>query len=255
MPQATQETQNSLLKQSKQQYIQFLSLFPKIAKSIIWLRRIVITVLLLDIGFMIAIWPDWKWYADGPFIKSQFIQDYERKSWQNRQIPKLRWQPVEWKKIPNTMINAVLAAEDSRFYRHAGIDTEAFKKAMQYNWEKKRFIYGASTISQQTVKNLFLSSSRNPLRKWHELLLTFAMEQNLKKSRILNIYLNIAEFGPGIFGVEAASNYYWGIPASKLNEIQAVELAATLPAPSSHNPKQRSAFFMKQRSKILKNIR
>ena len=255
MSQAVLQDQKSWLTQLKLQYKQFLSLFPRIAKTIVWTRRLLICVLLLDIGYMIAIWPDWKWYADGPFIKSQFIKDYERKSWQNRQLPKLRWQPVEWKRIPNTMINAVLAAEDSHFYRHAGIDTEAFKKAMQYNWEKKRFIYGASTISQQTVKNLFLSSSRNPLRKWHELILTFAMEQNLKKSRILNIYLNIAEFGPGIFGVEAASNYYWGIPASQISELQAVELAASLPAPSSHNPKRRSTFFLKQRNKILKNIR
>jgi len=255
MPQNVEQKEIFLLSDIKQRYKQFLSLFPRIAKSLTWVRRILLSVLLLDIGYMIAIWPDWKWYADGPFIKSQFIQDYEQKSWQNRQLPKLRWQPVEWKKIPDTMINAVLAAEDSRFYRHAGIDTEAFKKAMQYNWEKKQIIYGASTISQQTVKNLFLSSSRNPLRKWHELILTFAMEQNLKKSRILNIYLNIAEFGPGIFGVEAASNYYWGIPASKLSETQAVELAATLPAPSSHNPNRRSAFFMKQRNKILNNIR
>lgn len=255
MSQVLQQDQKSLFGQIKQQYNQFLSLFPKIAKSIVWTRRILLCVLLIDIGYMIAIWPDWKWYADGPFIKSQFIEDYERKSWQNRQLPKLRWQPVGWNQIPDTIINAVLAAEDSRFYRHAGIDTEAFKKAMEYNWEKKRFIYGASTISQQTVKNLFLSSSRNPLRKWHELILTFAMELNLKKSRILNIYLNIAEFGPGIFGVEAAAKYYWGISASNLNEVQAVELAATLPAPSSHNPKRRSSFFMKQRSKILKNIR
>ena len=244
-----------LFSRLKQLYGRFLTLFPRFASFLTWIQRILLSILLLDIGYMIAIWPDWKWYVDGPFIKSQFIQDYEKKSWQNKQFPKLRWQPVEWKKIPDTIINAVLAAEDSRFYRHAGIDTKAFKKAMQYNWEKKRFIYGASTISQQTVKNLFLNSSRNPLRKWHELILTFAMEQNLKKSRILNIYLNIAEFGPGIFGVEAASKYYWGIPASKLNETQAVELAATLPAPSSHNPKTRSAFFMKQRNKILNNIR
>ena len=250
----TKKTAKPIITSIKQQYSNFLALFPKIAKSIVWLRRIIIAIILIDIGFMIAIWPDWKWYADGPFIKSEFIRDYEHRSWQNRQLPKLRWKPVEWDKIPNVMINSVLAAEDSKFYRHAGIDTEAFKKAMEYNWEKKRIIYGASTISQQTVKNLFLSGSRNPLRKWHELLLTFMMEQNLKKSRILNIYLNIAQFGPGIFGVEAAAQYYWGISSSQLSETQAVELAATLPAPRTHNPKTRSTFFMKQRKKILRNI-
>ena len=255
MPQDSTKKSKSLLNNIKQQYKNFLSLFPKIAKGIVWFKRIIITIILIDVGFMIAIWPDWKWFADGPFVKSQFIEEYEHQSWQNRQLPKLRWKPVEWDKIPNVMINAVLAAEDSKFYRHAGIDTEAFKKAMEYNWEKKRIIYGASTISQQTVKNLFLSGSRNPLRKWHELVLTYMMEKNLKKSRILNIYLNIAQFGPGLFGVEAAAQYYWGISSSQLSETQAVELAATLPAPRGHNPKTRSKFFMKQRKKILRNIR
>jgi len=232
-----------------------IQLFPRFQTTIRWFIRLIIAVFLIDAGYLIAIWPDWKWYAEGPIIKSQFIEDYERKSWQNRQLPKLRWQNIEWQEIPDVMVNAVLAAEDFRFYQHAGIDTDAFKKAMQYNWEKKQLIYGASSISQQTVKNLFLSSSRNPLRKWHEVLLTFSMEQNLKKSRILTIYLNIAEFGQGIYGIESASQAYWGKSASQLNETQAIELAASLPAPARHNPKTRSKFFLKQRSKIMRNIR
>ena len=233
---------------------QFLQAFPRVRLFFRWSFRLIIFVFLIDIGYLIAIWPEWKWYAEGPIIKSAFIENYERKSWQNRSLPKLRWSPISWQQIPDHMVRAALTAEDSRFFSHDGIDTEAFKKAMEYNWSQKRFVYGASTITQQTVKNYYLSSSRNPLRKWHELLLTFAMEQNLKKSRILTLYLNVAEFGPGIYGIEAASQRYWGISAAQLNKTQAIELAATLPAPRKHNPRTRSKFFLKQKKKITRNM-
>jgi len=232
----------------------FKAMFPKIGKAIVWSIRLGIIVLLLDSGYLMGIWPEWKWYAEGPVEQSQFIKKYQRESRQDKSRPKLRWQPIEWDEMPNNLVKAVLTAEDSRFFKHAGIDTEAFKKAMEYNWQQKRFVYGASTISQQTVKNLFLSPSRNPFRKWHELVLTFAMEQNLKKSRILMLYLNIAEFGTGVYGIEAAAQKYWGIKAKDLTTQQAIELAATLPAPRKHNPKSRTAFFLKQVAKIKRNM-
>ncbi len=112
--------------------------------------------------------------------------------------------------------------------------------------------YGGSTISQQTAKNLFLSASRNPLRKWHELLLTLGMEYHLSKDRILELYLNIAEFGPGIYGVEAAARHYWGVPAQHLTRSQAAQIAATLPSPKKHNPATRSARFLAHTNKIIR---
>lgn len=232
----------------------FVSVFPRMGKFLVWTLRLSVVIFLIDTGYLIGIWPEWKWYADGPIPQSQFIQQYQRQSWQDRNKPRLRWNPVEWEDIPNNLVRAVLTAEDSKFYRHDGIDTDAFKKAMEYNWQQKRFVYGASTISQQTAKNLFLSASRNPFRKWHELILTFAMEQNLKKSRILTLYLNVAEFGPGVFGVEAAAQKYWGVKAKNLTKKQAIELAATLPAPRKHNPRTRSSFFLKQTAKIKRNM-
>ena len=102
---------------------------------------------------------------------------------------------------------------------------------------------GASTISQQTVKNMFLSLSRNPLRKWHELLMTLAMEKNLTKDRILDIYLNIAEMGKGLYGIEAASRYYFAKASYKLSSIMTIELAATLPNPKKDNPRTRVEHF------------
>ena len=251
-------TISSPLKRAKtalvNQWQSFKAMFPKVGKVIIWGIRLSIVVFLIDAGYLMGIWPEWKWYADGPIQQSQFIKKYQRESWQDKSKPRLRWQPIGWNEIPNNLVRAVLTAEDSRFFQHAGIDTEAFKKAMEYNWQKKRFVYGASTISQQTAKNLFLSPSRNPFRKWHELVLTFAMEQNLKKSRILTLYLNVAEFGVGVYGIEAAAKKYWGVKAKDLSKQQAIELAATLPAPKRHNPRTRSAFFLKQTAKIKRNM-
>ena len=154
------------------------------------------------------------------------------------------------KSIPQAMIRAVIAAEDSRFYEHDGVDLEALKDAMEYNLSEKRMVYGASTISQQTVKNIFLTPSRNPLRKWHELWLTIGMERNLSKKRILEHYLNVAEFGRGIYGVDAAARYYWGIPVNRLNSRQAIELAATLPSPVKNNPRTATKSFRKRVKKI-----
>ena len=148
------------------------------------------------------------------------------------------------------MTRALIVAEDANFYWHGGIDFEAFQAAMEHNLEEGRFIYGGSTISQQAVKNLFLTPSRNPLRKWHELVLTIAMERNLKKNRILELYLNVVEFGRGIYGVEAAARHYWGVSAQQLTRYQAIQLAASLPAPTSHNPSTRTRFFNRRLKKI-----
>lgn len=225
----------------------FFSL-PGILKTLRWSWKILLLVFIMDTGYLIGIWPDWKIYAEGPIQQSSFIRNYisERQSdW-----PKLHWQPVSINKIPKVMIRALIVAEDARFYSHGGIDTDALKEVMEYNLSKKRFAYGGSTISQQTIKNIFLSPSRNPLRKWHEFVLTIGMERNLSKKRILALYLNIVEFGRGIYGVNAAAQYYWGIPASQLSVEQAIQLAATLPAPVKHNPKTRTRFFLKRVKKI-----
>jgi monofunctional biosynthetic peptidoglycan transglycosylase len=125
------------------------------------------------------------------------------------------------------------------------------KDAWDYNMERGQVLFGASTISQQTAKNLFLNPSRNPVRKWHEIILTLGLERHLSKQRILEIYLNTAEFGRGIYGVQAAAEAYWGIPASQLSVTQAAELAATLPGPVKNNPAARSDFFLRRTKKIL----
>lgn len=218
--------------------------------SLRWGWKILLLIFIMDTGYLIGVWPNWKIYAEGPVQQSNFIRNYISEHYRHRDWPHLRWQPVSINKIPKHMIRALIVAEDARFYSHSGIDTDALQEVMEYNLSKKRFIYGGSTISQQTIKNIFLSPSRNPLRKWHEFVLTIGMERNLSKKRILTLYLNIVEFGRGIYGVNAAAQFYWGIPASQLSIQQAVELAATLPAPVKHNPSTRTKFFLKRVKKI-----
>lgn len=219
-------------------------------RSLRWGVRLLLVLVVIDVVYLAVIWPDWEKYTKGPVQRSSFIRNYELERRSHADWPKLRWNPVSIRMIPKNMIRAVIAAEDSRFYEHDGVDFDALKDAMEYNLSEQRMAYGASTISQQTVKNVFLSPSRNPLRKWHELLLTLGMERNLTKKRILEHYLNLAEFGKGIYGVDAAARYYWGIPASRLSSRQAIELAATLPSPVKNNPRTRTKSFQNRVKRI-----
>lgn len=220
-----------------------------------WGLRLLLLLVLLDVAYLAWIWPDWDAYRQGPIQRSSFIREYEADRRRNLDWPQLRWNPVPLEHIPRDMVRAVIIAEDSRFYSHGGVDWEALRNAMSYNLDRGRLVYGGSTISQQTAKNLFLSASRNPLRKWHELVLTLAMEHHLDKRRIMEHYLNVAQFGHGLFGVDAAARHYWGIPASGLTRRQAIELAAALPSPASTNPAQRNATFLRRVDKISRHYR
>ena len=219
-----------------------------------WCLRLLLVLVILDVAYLASIWPDWESYQKGPIQRSSFIRDYELEQRTDPDLPELRWNPVALQEMPQTMVRAVIIAEDSRFYSHDGIDLEAFKTAMQYNIDKGRIVYGGSTISQQTAKNLFLSPSRNPLRKWHELVLTLAMEGQLTKNRIMEYYLNVAQFGRGLFGVDAAARHYWGIPAARLSRRQAIELAASLPSPASTNPAARTRTYLNRVNKINRHF-
>ena len=219
--------------------------FVRLRRSLRWMLRIALILLIADFLYLAFIWPDWKQLAAGNIPKSSFMQLYEQKR-AERNWPKVRWQPVPLAKIPRHMLRAVLVAEDSRFYDHSGFDVIAIREALDYNFERGEMLVGASTISQQTVKNLYLSPSRNPLRKWHEMVLTWGLEHNLRKSRILELYLNVTEFGRGIYGVQAAAQAYYNVDASDLSLAQAAELAASLPSPVKNNPATRTERFVRR---------
>ena len=144
---------------------------------------------------------------------------------------KLRQEWVPYNRISPNLKRAVIAAEDAKFLDHEGFDWEAIQKAMQKNEERGKVVAGASTITQQLSKNLFLSGSRSWLRKGQEAAITWMMERTLSKRRILEIYLNVAEWGEGVFGAEAAARYHFGVPAAALTPEQSSYLAAILPAP------------------------
>jgi len=143
----------------------------------------------------------------------------------------LRHQWVPYERISVSLKRAVVAAEDAKFIQHEGFDWEAIQKAMEKNERKGRVVAGASTISQQLAKNLFLSGERSWVRKGQEAVITAMLEQAMSKRRILELYLNFAEWGEGVFGAEAAARYHFGVSAAALDEEQAAYLAAILPSP------------------------
>ena len=143
----------------------------------------------------------------------------------------LRYRWVDYNRVSIQLKRAVIAAEDSRFLAHEGFDWEGIEKAVEKNLKKGRIVAGGSTISQQLAKNLFLSASRNPLRKIQEAVITVMIEAFWSKRRILEVYLNVIEWGNGIYGAEAAARRYYKTSAAKLNRDQAARLAAMVPNP------------------------
>ncbi len=145
-----------------------------------------------------------------------------------------RWTPLS--SISPYLIKAVLIAEDDKFWIHEGFDYEAIQKAIERDIKAGRFKFGGSTLSQQLARNLYLSPAKNPLRKMREAIITWRMERVLSKRRILELYLNLVEWGEGIFGAEAASRHYFEKPSSELTPQEAARLAAVLPNPRRYNP-------------------
>ena len=141
---------------------------------------------------------------------------------------------VAYERISNQLKRAVVAAEDAKFITHEGFDWEAISKAMERNEKKGKIVAGASTISQQLAKNLLLSGTRSWARKGEEAIITWMLESTLSKRRILELYLNCAEWGEGVFGAEAAARYHFGTTAARLNAEQAAYLASILPSPRKY---------------------
>ena len=160
---------------------------------------------------------------------------------------------VSLSNISPYLVKAVLIAEDDKFWIHEGFDYEAIQKALEKDMKAGRFKFGGSTISQQLARNLYLSPTKNPLRKMREAIITWRMEKILSKRRILELYLNLVEWGNGIFGVEVASRHYYGKPSSQLTPQEAAKLAAVLPNPRKYNPVGEQQYVM-NRSNAIYNI-
>lgn len=167
---------------------------------------------------------------------------------------KRQWMWVPLSRISPHLRHAVVAAEDASFFTHEGFDWEGIKEAAMHNLEAGEFKRGGSTITQQLAKNLYLSSERSLFRKGKEALIAWKLEQHLPKKRILELYLNVAEWGHGIYGAEAAAQHHFGKPAHELTSDEAAWLAAMLPSPRRYDPLRKTTFLTRRHERILKWI-
>jgi monofunctional biosynthetic peptidoglycan transglycosylase len=156
-------------------------------------------------------------------------------------------------RVSTYLIKAVLIAEDDKFWSHEGFDLEAIKKAIEKDIKKKRFAFGGSTITQQLARNLYLTPEKTVFRKIKEAIITWRIERSLAKKRILELYLNVVEWGEGIFGIEAASRHYYNKPSSELTPEESARLAAILPNPKKYSPEGESK-YIENRTTLILNI-
>lgn len=199
-----------------------------------WIRRGLLAVVLLFVAYQLwllghVLW--WKWM---PPAETSFMSLRLDEISRDKPDAELHYRWVPYEKISIHLKRAVVAAEDDTFVDHEGFDWEGIQKAIEKNQKKGRMVAGGSTISQQLAKNLFLSPSRSYLRKAEEAIITVMIEALWDKRRILEVYLNVVEWGNGIFGCEAAAQRYYRIPAAQLAPAQAARLAVMLPNPRKY---------------------
>ncbi len=179
---------------------------------------------------------------------------HREKMWEkegvNKKITKI-WVPLS--RISPYVMKAVIIAEDDKFWSHEGFDFEAMQKALEKDIKKKKFKAGGSTISQQLAKNLYLSPSKNPIRKVKEAILTWRMERNLSKRRIMELYLNLAEWGDGVFGIEAAARKHFGKSAAPWDPGKRQFWQRFCPIPSDIGPHGGSKYVAYRSERITRS--
>jgi len=222
------------------------------------------------LGWVLAVWPPPIWYRTHWPAQTAFM------AMRGGDPARRHYRPVPLDSMARMLRDAVTTGEDARFWDHAGLDyveirhamgyrragfawssprdRQEFLRAASHGWNRRAALRGASTITQQVAKNLYLSPSRNPLRKIKEAVTAYRLEWALGKQRILGLYLNIAELGDGIWGVEAASRRYFNRSARRLTETQAAALAATLPFPLRSNPAYRPNRMRRRQDLILRRL-
>jgi monofunctional biosynthetic peptidoglycan transglycosylase len=194
-------------------------------------------------------WRVWRFARHNP-ERTSFMELRLAELRENDPGAELRQKWVRYGQISPALKRAVLAAEDIRFLRHDGFDWEGIENALEKNLRSGRIVAGGSTVSQQLAKNLFLSDGRTPWRKAQEALITLMLEATLSKRRILELYLNVIEWGRGVFGAQAASRHYFGAPAATLSAEQAARLAAMIPNPRYYD-QNRNARELDRRTRLI----
>jgi monofunctional biosynthetic peptidoglycan transglycosylase len=209
-----------------------------------------IALVLVQFWFFLHIW---YWVDHNPASTAFMDARLERLHEKNpRSVLEFRWVP--YSRISPNLKRAIVAAEDAKFLDHEGFDWDGIRTAFEKNRQQGKVVAGGSTISQQLAKNLFLSGERTWWRKAQEAAITVMLETVLSKRRILEIYLNVIEWGNGVFGAEAAAQYHFGIPASELTPAQAAQLAAMVPSPRRYKPGTETPYLLKRTEIILSRM-
>ena len=222
----------------------------------LWRKRVipvalfaVIAYFSIDIG-MCFFRPEVFWLNDHNPRLTEMMVHQERHPAKSGKRLRIKHQWIPLSRISPYLVEAVLIAEDDKFWSHKGFDFEALRKAVERDIKERKFKVGGSTITQQLAKNLFLRPTKNPSRKLKEAILAWRIERAVPKKRILEIYLNVAEWGDSIYGIEAAARHYYGKGASALGPMESSRLAASLPNPKRYSPTGKSRYIL-NRSRVI----
>jgi monofunctional biosynthetic peptidoglycan transglycosylase len=216
---------------------------------------IVFALLAIWLVYEVVIFPDVTELKAAPPRTTAFMELRKEQLREDGKSDKLEWRWVPYGKISPYLRRAVLVAEDNSFYEHEGVDTKGMKEAFERNWKRRKLTHGGSTITQQLAKNLYLSPSRNPIRKVREYFIARSLEKHLSKKRILEIYLNVVEMGERVYGAEAASRHYFDKSASSLSTREAALLAGCLPNPRVMNPGEPNKRLRARQRMILSRMK
>jgi monofunctional biosynthetic peptidoglycan transglycosylase len=215
-----------------------------------WLLRLLLLAVLAVIAVQLWFFGQVIWWAMVDPSDSAFMRAERERLAQARPGLALRHTWVPYERISIHLKRAVIAAEDANFTEHDGIDWDAIDKAREANRRKGKVVRGGSTITMQLAKNLFLSGERSYVRKAQELVITMMIEAVMSKRRILELYLNLAEWGEGVFGCEAGARHHFGVPAAQIGPAQAARMAAMLPRPRYYD-RNRSTPYLERRSATI----
>ena len=219
------------------------------------IKRLLLAAILLMVLYQLWIYAHVWWWQDHNPSSSAFMEAGLSRLQDKNPDAELRHKWVPYSRISPQLKRAIVAAEDSKFLDHEGFDIEGIQKAVEKNIKKGKLVAGGSTISQQLAKNLFLSGNRNFLRKGQEAIITLMIESTWSKRRILEVYLNVIEWGNGVYGAEAAARRYYKTSAAKLSARQAAQLAAMVPNPRWYENHRSSRKYQRRVNTIARYMR
>jgi len=224
----------------------------KMPRSLFW--RIVFWLFALLVLYQLWLFAHIVWWIKFDPASSSFMEDRLELMQDKNPDAELKHKWVDYSKISKNLKRALIVSEDAKFVDHEGFDWEGIQKAYEKNMKKGKVVAGGSTISQQLAKNLFLSTKRTPWRKGEEVIITLMLEAVMDKRRIFEIYLNVIEWGNGVFGAEAAARHYFKVSAAQLSPEQAARLAAMVPNPRFYDRNRQAPGMLKKTFIILERM-